>query len=65
VQRLPVEFSRGPDPRGAVIAGVARRRRDRRVTGGLLLGLVLWTGSPFVLSTGAAIHEKQRYLRTL
>lgn len=41
----------------AVIAGLASEAEIDEWTGGLLLGLALWAGFPFVLWTGAAIHE--------
>jgi peptidoglycan/LPS O-acetylase OafA/YrhL len=41
----------------AVVAGLAARGDVDTWTGGLLLGLVLWIGFPFVLWVGAVIHE--------
>ena len=41
----------------AVVAGLAANGDIDTWTGGLLLGLVLWTGFPFVLWVGAVIHE--------
>ncbi|MET0815939.1 MAG: DUF1761 domain-containing protein [Solirubrobacteraceae bacterium] len=41
----------------AVVAGLASQIEIDEWTGGLLLGLVLWIGFPFVLWTGAVIHE--------
>ncbi len=41
----------------AVVAGLASRGGINEWSGGLLLGLVLWIGFPFVLWTGAMIHE--------
>ena len=41
----------------AVVAGLAANGDVDTWTGGLLLGLVLWTGFPFVLWVGAVIHE--------
>lgn len=41
----------------AVVAGLASRGEINQWSGGLLLGLVLWIGFPFVLWTGAMIHE--------
>ena len=41
----------------AVVAGLASRGEIDRWTGGLVLGLVLWVGFPFVLWTGAMLHE--------
>ena len=41
----------------AVVVGLASRAEVDEWTGGLLLGLVLWIGFPFVLWTGAIIHE--------
>jgi hypothetical protein len=54
--KLAVEFSRGLIL-AAVIAGLASEAEVDRWTGGLLLGLALWIGFPFVLWTGAVIHE--------
>jgi Protein of unknown function (DUF1761) len=41
----------------AVVAGLASRGEVDELSGGLLLGLALWIGFPFVLWTGAMIHE--------
>jgi hypothetical protein len=41
----------------AVVAGLASRADVDEWTGGLLLGVALWIGFPFVLWTGAMIHE--------
>ena len=41
----------------AVAAGLASRGEINEWSGGLLLGLVLWIGFPFVLWMGAMIHE--------
>ena len=41
----------------AVVAGLATQGDVDTWTGGLLLGLVLWIGFPFVLWVGAVIHE--------
>jgi uncharacterized protein DUF1761 len=41
----------------AVVAGLASRGGIDEWTGGLLLGLALWIGFPFVLWTGAIVHE--------
>ena len=41
----------------AVVAGLASQGEIEQWTGGLLLGLALWVGFPFVLWTGAMIHE--------
>jgi hypothetical protein len=41
----------------AVVAGLASRRKIDHAGGGLLLGLALWAGFPFVLWTGAMIWE--------
>lgn len=41
----------------AVVAGLASQGGIDEWTGGLLLGLALWIGFPFVLWTGAMIHE--------
>lgn len=54
--KIAVEFSRGLIL-AAVIAGLASEAKIDQWTGGLLLGLALWTGFPFVLWTGAVIHE--------
>jgi hypothetical protein len=42
----------------AVVAGLASQAEIDDWTGGLLLGLALWVGFPFVLWIGAVIHEK-------
>jgi hypothetical protein len=54
--KITVEFSRGLIL-AAVIAGLASEAEIDEWTGGLLLGLALWIGFPFVLWTGAVIHE--------
>jgi hypothetical protein len=54
--KLVVEFSRGLIL-AAVIAGLASEATIDEWYGGLLLGLGLWIGFPFVLWTGAVIHE--------
>lgn len=40
-----------------VVAGVAALAEVDTWTGGVILGLVLWIGFPFVLWTGAMFHE--------
>ena len=40
-----------------MVAGLASRGEIDRWTGGLVLGLTLWVGFPFVLWTGAMLHE--------
>jgi Protein of unknown function (DUF1761) len=40
-----------------VVADLAGRAEVEEVSGGLLLGLVLWIGFPLVLWTGAVVHE--------
>lgn len=40
-----------------VVAGLASRGNIDHPAGGMLLGLVLWVGFPFVLWTGAIIWE--------
>ncbi|MEO8969092.1 MAG: DUF1761 domain-containing protein [Solirubrobacteraceae bacterium] len=40
-----------------VIAGLAARGEITDLSGGLLLGLALWVGLPFVLWTGAMLWE--------
>lgn len=42
----------------AVVAGLASQGQIDAWTGGLLLGLALWFGFPFVLWTGALIWER-------
>lgn len=42
----------------AVVAGLAGEGGVDDVVGGVLLGLALWVGFPFVLWVGAVIHEK-------
>jgi arginine exporter protein ArgO len=54
--KMAVEFSRGLIL-AAVIAGLASEAEIDEWTGGLLLGLALWIGFPFVLWVGAVIHE--------
>ena len=41
----------------AVVAGLASQGEIDEWAGGLLLGLALWIGFPFVLWTGAVMHE--------
>jgi hypothetical protein len=41
----------------AVVAGLAAQGGIDAWTGGLWLGLALWVGFPFVLWTGAVLHE--------
>lgn len=41
-----------------VVAGVAALAEVDTWTGGVVLGLVLWIGFPFVLWTGAMFHER-------
>jgi Protein of unknown function (DUF1761) len=41
----------------AVVAGLAAQGEIDEWTGGVLLGLALWIGFPFVLLAGAVIHE--------
>jgi Protein of unknown function (DUF1761) len=41
-----------------VVAGLASEAEIGEWTGGLALGLALWIGFPFVLWTGAVVHEK-------
>jgi hypothetical protein len=41
-----------------VTAGIADRIDVSGVTGGLLLGLVLWIGFPAVILAGSVFHEK-------
>lgn len=41
-----------------VVAGLATRADIHGWTEGVLLGLVLWIGFPFVLWTGAVVHER-------
>jgi hypothetical protein len=41
----------------AVVAGLASQGEIDEWSGGLALGLALWVGFPFVLWTGAMIHE--------
>ncbi len=41
----------------AVVAGLAAQAEIDGWSGGLLLGLALWIGFPFVLWTGAIIYE--------
>ena len=41
----------------AVVAGLASQAEIESWSGGLVLGLALWIGFPFVLWTGAMIHE--------
>ena len=41
----------------AVVAGLATHAEVAGWTGGVALGLPLWIGFPFVLWTGAVVHE--------
>ena len=41
-----------------VVAGLAAKADVDGLAEGLLLGLVLWIGFPFVLWTGAVVHER-------
>jgi hypothetical protein len=41
-----------------VVAGLAAKANVVGLAEGLLLGLVLWIGFPFVLWTGAVVHER-------
>ena len=41
----------------AVVSGLAVRGEVDTFAGGLLLGVALWVGFPFVLWVGAVIHE--------
>jgi peptidoglycan/LPS O-acetylase OafA/YrhL len=54
--KLAVEFLRCLILAG-VVAGLAAQAEIDEWTGALLLGLALWIGFPFVLWTGAVIHE--------
>ena len=54
--KLAVELMRVP-VLAAAVAGLASQGAVDEWTGGLLLGLALWIGFPFVLWTGAVIHE--------
>jgi len=54
--KMAVEFLRGLIL-VAVVAGLASEAEIDEWTGGLVLGLALWIGFPFVLWTGAVIHE--------
>jgi amino acid permease len=45
----------------AVVAGLAAQARVDGLTGGLVLGLVLWMGFPVVLWVGAIVHENIRW----
>ena len=54
--KMAVEFARGL-MLAAVVAGLASAAAIDDWTGGLLLGLALWVGFPFVLWIGAVIHE--------
>jgi Protein of unknown function (DUF1761) len=42
----------------AVVAGLASQGEVDEWAGGLLLGASLWIGFPFVLWTGAVVHER-------
>jgi hypothetical protein len=55
--RLVLELLRGLVV-AAVVAGLASQGRIDEWAGGLLLGLALWVGFPFVLWTGAMLHER-------
>ncbi len=54
--KIAAEFSRGLIL-ATVVAGLASQGEIDEWTGGLLLGLALWIGFPFVLWTGAMLHE--------
>jgi Protein of unknown function (DUF1761) len=54
--KLAVELLRGLIL-AAVVAGLAAQGEINEWAGGLSLGLALWIGFPFVLWTGAMIHE--------
>jgi Protein of unknown function (DUF1761) len=54
--KLVVELLRGLIL-AAVVAGLAAQGEIDEWAGGLWLGLALWIGFPFVLWTGAMIHE--------
>jgi hypothetical protein len=41
----------------AVVTGLAAEADVHRLAGGIVLGLALWTAFPFVLWTGAVVHE--------
>jgi amino acid permease len=45
----------------AVVAGLAAHARVDGLTGGLVLGLILWIGFPVVLWIGAIVHENIRW----
>src|SRR5262245_19061041 len=45
----------------AVVTGLGTQTRVDGVTGGLVLGLVLWIGFPAVLWFGAIVHENVRW----
>jgi len=45
----------------AVVAGLAAQARVDGLTGGLVLGLILWIGFPVVLWIGAIVHENIRW----
>jgi len=45
----------------AVVAGLAAQARVDGVSGGLVLGLILWIGFPVVLWIGAIVHENIRW----
>ncbi len=55
--KLAVELLRGLIL-ATVLAGLAAQGDIDDWTGGLALGLALWIGFPFVLWTGAVVHEK-------
>jgi amino acid permease len=41
-----------------VVVGLASQGEIDELSGGLLLGAALWIGFPFVLWTGAVVHER-------
>jgi hypothetical protein len=45
----------------AVVAGLAAQARVDGLTGGLVLGLILWIGFPVVLWIDAIVHENIRW----
>jgi amino acid permease len=45
----------------AVVVGLAAQARVDGLTGGLVLGLILWIGFPVVLWIGAIVHENIRW----
>ncbi len=54
--QLPVEVGRCLIL-AAVVAGLAAQGEIDEWSGGLALGAALWVGFPFVLWTGAVVHE--------